>query len=242
MEKQQPEEKLLQLSPSEQAALIVANSQFFKARPAIDLLKSDDSSIESNKNPQEGIKDARAYFAPSNIWPKHRKGKEMRKKAARTFLHGVEVRQLQEPHILAGQFGLFAAKPFQMFDVVGEYTGEVVDGYGTGGEYVASLERSSSNGHQQSSLAVDAGRIGSECRLINDYRNIGKEPNCIMKTAYVEELPRIMIICKRDIAPGEEFLIDYSDEYWQATRERQARKPEPSSSDVSWDEIVGADY
>jgi hypothetical protein len=33
---------------------------------------------------------------------------------------------LDPPHLLEGQFGLFAARPFSQFDIVGEHCGEVV--------------------------------------------------------------------------------------------------------------------
>jgi hypothetical protein len=34
-----------------------------------------------------------------------------------------------------------------------------------------------------------------------------------MKRCHVEELPRIMLVCKRNIEVGEEFLLDYGSGY-----------------------------
>jgi SET domain-containing protein len=38
------------------------------------------------------------------------------------------------------------------------------------------------------------------------------KPNVVMKIAYVEELPRVMIVCMRDINAGEELLLQYLEE------------------------------
>jgi len=37
-----------------------------------------------------------------------------------------------------------------------------------------------------------------------------------MKVAFVEELPRILIVCTRDIQVGKEFVLRYSDEHGEA--------------------------
>jgi SET domain-containing protein len=37
-----------------------------------------------------------------------------------------------------------------------------------------------------------------------------------MKIAYVEELPRVMIVCTKDIKTGNEILLKYSDDYVEA--------------------------
>lgn len=126
-------------------------------------------------------------------------------------MNGVEIRVLQAPHPLAGQLGLFAAVPFQQFDIVGEYCGEVFDS-DDGGEYATYLERRD----EKYALGVDARKEGNECRFINHYQGIADDPNVIMKIAYVEELPRVMIVCMKDLQIGKEFLLRYSDEYVDA--------------------------
>lgn len=147
----------------------------------------------------------------SNTWPRSSYGRKLRKRAARPWMNGVEIRVLQAPHPLAGQLGLFAAVPFQQFDIVGEYCGEVFDS-DDGGEYATYLERRD----EKYALGVDARKEGNECRFINHYQGIADDPNVIMKIAYVEELPRVMIVCMKDLQIGKEFLLRYSDEYVDA--------------------------
>jgi len=115
---------------------------------------------------------------------------------------------LEDPHPLSGQLGLVAAQKFEIFDVVGEYTGEVFEGEG-GSEYATYLE----DRNKKYALGVDATREGNECRFINHFTNIAEEPNVVMKITYVEELPRVMVVCKKDIEIGEEMLFKYSDEF-----------------------------
>jgi hypothetical protein len=71
------------------------------------------------------------------------------------------VRTLPPAHKLHGELGLFATCPFQAFDVLGEYTGVIVDA-AVNGHYVASLE-------ERVSLGVDAAVSGNELRFINSF-------------------------------------------------------------------------
>jgi|EP00979_Chaetoceros_neogracilis_P005860 hypothetical protein len=150
----------------------------------------------------------------TNTWPRSSRGRKLRKRAARPWIHGVEIRELKSPHPLAGleqmQLGLFAANSFQQCDIIGEYCGEVFDA-DDGGEYATYLEYRD----EKYALGVDAQQEGNECRFINHYQGISEKPNVIMKIGYVEELPRVMIVCIRDINVGEELLLQYSDEYVQ---------------------------
>jgi len=148
----------------------------------------------------------KAIHITSNIWPRHRIGKDMRKKATRRMLHGVEIRTLDKSHVLSGETGLFASLPFRQFDIVGEYCGVVKGDVDNGGEYAA---------HLQQTMSVNAQEYGNETRSINHFENIAKDANVIMKICHVEELPRVLIVCKVDIAVGEEFLLNYGDEYVQ---------------------------
>lgn len=147
----------------------------------------------------------------SNTWPRSSYGRKLRKRAARLWIKGVEIRTLTQPHPLAGELGLFAATPFQQFDIVGEYCGEVFDS-DDGGEYATYLE---SRDESKYAMGLDAAREGNECRFINHYQGIADKPNVIMKIAYVEELPRVMIVCIKNVDVGQEFLLQYSDEYVQ---------------------------
>lgn len=145
---------------------------------------------------------------------------------------GVEVRVLVAPHPLEGQRGLFATRAFEAFDVLGEYVG-VVDGDAGGhGEYLACLERDQPN---HLALGLDAESAGNEARFINHFEGLfspttgtAMTANLKMSGAYVDTLPRIMLIVKRDIAAGEELILDYGKGYTDAhfckdtPKERQA--------------------
>jgi hypothetical protein len=175
----------------------------------------------------------------ANIWPKTGPGKEMRKRASRSSMHGVEMRLLEPPHLLAGQFGLFAARPFSQFDIVGEYCGEVVPATNNQQqrwEYQARLEDK-----DVFPLGVDAQYRGNECRAINHFENLDEAPNVIMKICYVEELPRVIILCKRDIAIGQEFLLNYGDDYADAFIRQKVPtlKKDEKVPLVPWSEMAG---
>jgi hypothetical protein len=73
------------------------------------------------------------------------------------------VRTLPPVHKLHGELGLFATCPFQAFDVLGEYTGVIVDA-AVNGHYVACLGVDAAV-----SLGVDAAVSGNELRFINSY-------------------------------------------------------------------------
>jgi hypothetical protein len=195
------------ISPSDQKSLLLANSRHFQSSTR----EQDDQSteqVDTTCNLEEHLS-AKVVHITSNIWPPSGNGKRLRKKASRQFSHGVEIRTLPQDHILSGQKGLFAANPFQQFDIVGEYCGKVAT---TGGEYVAHLE----SYLLKDPLCVNAQTHGNELRAINHFQSIADTPNVIMKLCYVEKLPRIMIICKRDIPVGDEFLLNYGDDYVEA--------------------------
>jgi len=83
------------------------------------------------------------------------------KGAACPWIHGVEIRELHSPRPLAfHQSGLFAASPFQQFDILGEYCGEMFD-TDDGGRYATYLETDMKSMHFQSALARKAMRVDS---------------------------------------------------------------------------------
>jgi SET domain len=205
------------ISETEQDILLHANSLYFQKKTAILAPASMHNSNNVNStehttglaevyHQQQRHLMSKAIHITSNIWPRHRSGKEMRKKASRSMLHGVEIRTLDTSHFLSGETGLFASNPFCQFDIVGEYCGVVTGDMNNGGEYAA---------HLLMTMALNAQDYGNETRAINHYQNIAKGPNVIMKICHVDGLPRIMIVCKADIAVGEEFLLNYGDEYVQ---------------------------
>ncbi len=120
---------------------------------------------------------------------------------------------------------MFATEKFFQFDIVGEYTGRVVDD-SVNGHYVAALEDKA----VMDSLGVDAIECGNEMRYINSYLNIDFSPNVTMRTAYINTYPHLLIVCTRDIEVGEELLLDYGKAYTDAylrprPREGGARLP-----------------
>ena len=82
-------------------------------------------------------------YTSNNFWsPKI--AKEKKEKCRRQIVVGVEVRDLPKSHFLFGEQGLFALEKFSQFDIVGEYTGRVVDD-DISGHYVAALVMSERN-------------------------------------------------------------------------------------------------
>jgi hypothetical protein len=226
------------LSKKDQKTLSEKNSFHFQNKQQ----KTPNNSItfDGELQDQEYITQ-KAVRISANIWPKTGLGKEMRKRASRSSMHGVEMTLLEPPHLLAGQFGLFAARPFSQFDIVGEYCGEVRPARNNQQhwEYKARLEDK-----DVFPLGVDAQYRGNECRAINHFENIADAPNVIMKICYVEELPRVIVLCKRDIAIGEEFLLNYGDDY--VDEYIRPKKGPPVSKDesvplVAWSEMTGQD-
>ena len=186
------------LSPDkQQEELNDANSRFFLSTVPVSYSKNEKITSEDIRKNK---------YISTNTWPRSSQGRKIKKRSARPFIHGVEIRILEETHPLSGQCGLFAIQPFEQFDIVGEYCGEVYEG-DDGSEYATYLE----DRNKKYALGVDATREGNEMRFANHFTGIADEPNIIMKIAYVEELPRVMVVCKKDIAIGEEFLFKYSD-------------------------------
>jgi hypothetical protein len=147
-------------------------------------------------------------FTSCNQWPK-KISKHTREKVRRKAVVGVEVRDLGPGHLLEGEQGLFATKQFHKFDVIGEYTGEIVPA-DVCGHYVACLE----DKEQGASVGLNAEFVGNELRFINSHIGIAFYPNVCMKTVYIDTFPRIIIICTADtIALDEELLLDYGENY-----------------------------
>jgi hypothetical protein len=224
-----------QLSQQEQKYVLEANSFYFLTPRESDNEEKKDE-LTSDLNNLEAHLSQKATHITSNVWPRSSIGKHLRKKAARAFMHGVEIRALKEPHILKGQNGLFAVEAFRQFDIVGEYCGRVTTS--GGGEYSAYLD----SARDQNSLGLDAQGVGNEARTINHYQSVADAANVIMKICYVEQLPRIMIVCKRNILIGEEFLLDYGDEYvneYFVGKEKVVLKSVAAA--LEWNELAGVD-
>ena len=134
-------------------------------------------------------------------------------------------------HPAVGQCGLFASRQLGMASVVGEYTGTVTLGKHTGG-YVACLVgyagdaslgslRSLLGG--QTMVGIDAETRGNEVRMTNDHRGVSSDgPNCSFSRGWARGGPALFVTTMREIAEGEELLLDYGELYWEhATKARQ---------------------
>lgn len=148
-------------------------------------------------------------YIDSNHWGSI--SREQRQLARRFQVKGVEARKLPPSHFLHGEYGLFATRKFSKFDIVGEYVGKIV-GNTVNGHYVAALE----DKEHEESLGIDAQHMGNEMRFINSYLNVAFRANVTMRTAYVDTLPHILLVCMEDIDVDDELLLDYGEAYNQA--------------------------
>ena len=127
------------------------------------------------------------------------------KNLKKDIICGVKVEKINDPsNILYNQFGLFATKKFNEYDIIGQYTGKLVSP-DKEGKYVSASE----------DCCIDAINMGNELRFINDYRNISLSSNVIIKTTYIDKKPRVLFVVTKKIEPGEQLLTDYGEGYWQ---------------------------
>jgi hypothetical protein len=152
----------------------------------------------SNKLPVK-LKDT---YLISNDWSYVKKPKY------NNSIDGVIVKTLPNTHYLAGEKGAFATKYFNKFAVIGEYTGIIQNKKDTNADnlYLFNLENTNN-------LAIDGEKYSNELKYVNSYLNIAKKPNVISAHVIIDGLPKVLYVCMRDIEPGEEFLIDYGEEY-----------------------------
>lgn len=72
-------------------------------------------------------------------------------------------------------------------------------------------------------------------------------PNVSMRTAYVDMLPKLMLVCTRDVEIGDEFLLNYGDNYSNAyiigAAEREQKRVTDAEAhvDETWDSIAPVD-
>jgi hypothetical protein len=70
--------------------------------------------------------DHKIKFAPTIWWPANI-SKPKKDSCRRKFVKGIEIRTLGPDHLLCGERGVFATEKFTACDIIGEYTGRVVD-------------------------------------------------------------------------------------------------------------------
>jgi len=137
------------------------------------------------------------------------------KQFKRKHISGVKIIKItKKTHILKGEYGLFATKIWKTFDIIGQYTGQIVTP-DIEGIYVANMFNDTYKDDLR--YSVNAEIMGNETRYINDYRGIKDKPNCKFIKTYIEGLPVIAVVVIIDINKGDEILTDYGDDYWDAT-------------------------
>ena len=148
-------------------------------------------------------------ITPKN-WPENIKYTNVQsfqgyKNLKKDITHGVKLDKINDPNnILHNQFGLFATKKFDEYDIIGQYTGKLVSS-DKEGRYVSASEN----------CCIDALDTGNELRFINDYRNISPSNNVVIKTTYIDKKPRVLFVVTKKIEPGEQLLTDYGEGYWE---------------------------
>jgi len=112
------------------------------------------------------------------------------------------------PSRIAG-LGAFATKPIRKNQVLGDYTGDVVDDDAEG-DYVLAVQGYNDRGRKVE-VAIDAWNphTSSWARYLNSVRG-GAAPNC----KFFINGDKISVRALRDIAVGEELLVDYGEDYW----------------------------
>uniref|UniRef100_A0A6C0B8E6 SET domain-containing protein n=1 Tax=viral metagenome TaxID=1070528 RepID=A0A6C0B8E6_9ZZZZ len=121
-------------------------------------------------------------------------------------IKGIEVRVLEPPHILAGEKGVFATQSFLIHDVIGEYSG-IIKEYNTvesNNLYIFNLI---------DDVVIDGEISSNELKYVNSYINISNEPNLVSRITYINNEPKVLYVCSKDINEGEELLIDYGEDY-----------------------------
>lgn len=106
-------------------------------------------------------------------------------------------------------FGLFAGDRFEKGDLVGAYSGQLIDTRladmigriydATNRTYIFNVTES---------LVIDGGLLGSKAKFCN-HTKPGHDENCASRLVRVRGDAYVALFCKRTVEPGEEFLFDY---------------------------------
>jgi hypothetical protein len=126
-------------------------------------------------------------------------------------------------HPACGQSGLFASQRLPPDSFILFYLGYVHDHNDTDpkSNYDLSLDR-------EFGVGVDASRMGTEARFINDYRGVAEQPNAEFRDVWVDvgngHLEKRMAVYVlpagksgkrvKGIAKGEEILVSYGKGFW----------------------------
>eukprot|EP00899_Mesostigma_viride_P011271 jgi/Mesvir1/20144/Mv13383-RA.1 len=152
------------------------------------------------------------------------------------FAPGVKVRKVSHPgHALHGQLGVFATKPFQRGQRVGEYCGLIKCHYKNHrGHDILMPDDVEEDESYNATLVeddalvvfVDSLEYGNEFRYLND--PMGMTPrvtsNAELKAGMREGRMVVDVNATRDIRKGEQIMIDYGEEYWHLLNKKSGRR------------------
>lgn len=106
-------------------------------------------------------------------------------------------------------FGLFAGARFEEGDLVGVYSGQVIDTRladmigriydATNRTYIFNVTET---------LVIDGGLLGSKAKFCN-HTKPGSKENCVSRLVRIRGDAYVALFCKRPVNIGEEFLFDY---------------------------------
>ena len=109
---------------------------WYPSRPPAEIPKCDsDNAVNLQRSTADLIPPVESHpiwksglikYTSQNWWS-NKVSKEKKEASRRLAIPGVVVKDLPADHFLHGQQGLFATSKFSVFDVIGEYTGRIVD-------------------------------------------------------------------------------------------------------------------
>lgn len=114
--------------------------------------------------------------------------------------------------------GLFARYFIPKKTIIAEYRGRITT-------WTEVKQDNASNGYlyyMNRNHVIDARNYKkSKARYANDARGLQRVKGFLNNAIYIEKDGRVFIESTRDIAPGEEILVNYGKEYWDAIRYNQ---------------------
>ena len=111
--------------------------------------------------------------------------------------------------------GVFAKEAIKKGAFLCEYVGLITDEKQLDPEnrYVFNL----TVGDDETGFVLDARFSGNVARTINH----ADDPNGEAITIFVDGIPRVVYVARRDIKIGEEICVDYGQEYWNSWKEQK---------------------
>eukprot|EP01120_Amphizonella_sp_Union-15-10_P008317 TRINITY_DN2978_c0_g1_i4.p1 TRINITY_DN2978_c0_g1~~TRINITY_DN2978_c0_g1_i4.p1 ORF type:complete len:334 (-),score=44.30 TRINITY_DN2978_c0_g1_i4:66-1067(-) len=130
-----------------------------------------------------------------------------------------EIRIIKDSnHPCNGERGLFAAKDLDEGIFLGEYTGTVSWDQKTVNYSLYAMDFTH-EGSKEGFIKLDADRTGNELRFINDFHGISTSPNTLFRKVWVEQEMKVLSVVTEPIKKGQEFTVDYGEQYWKNIKE-----------------------